>query len=345
MKKKRPSLRDIAEVLNVSTTTVSFVLNGKGEEKKISKQLIERVENYLKEIDYKPNLIARSLRTGNSHIIVFMVEDVSNHFFSKVGRIIEDISYKHDYRVLFCSTENDAKRTREHIEVFKERQVDGFIIVPPPGIKEAVEDLQQNGTPVVLFDRKIEGIEIDSVLLNNYEGSRNATLHLIEQGFKNIAFITIDLNQNQMLDRLAGYRATVKDAGLTEYILTLPYDPDRASDSRKKIQEFIAAHPQLDSIFFATNYLSQSGLKTLHQIDSNLVSNLGIISFDDSYFFEMYAPTISAYAQPIELMAKELMRLMLDRIQKKNEALNVEEVNLDGELIIRESSLKKYTRL
>ena len=76
MKKKRPSLRDIADVLNVSTTTISFVLNGKGEEKKISKQLIERVENYLKEIDYKPNLIARSLRTGSSRIIVFMVEDI-----------------------------------------------------------------------------------------------------------------------------------------------------------------------------------------------------------------------------------------------------------------------------
>ncbi|MAW94424.1 MULTISPECIES: LacI family DNA-binding transcriptional regulator [unclassified Leeuwenhoekiella] len=345
MKKKRPSLRDIAEVLNVSTTTVSFVLNGKGEEKKISKQLIERVENYLKEIDYKPNLIARSLRTGNSHIIVFMVEDVSNHFFSKVGRILEDISYKHDYRVLFCSTENDAKRTREHIEIFKERQVDGFIIVPPPGIKEEIQDLKNNGLPVVLFDRKIEGIDIDSVLLNNYEGAKQTTQHLIDQGFKKIAFITIDLDQNQMHDRLKGYKQTVKEAGLDEYILTLPYDTDRVAESRKKIKDFIAAHPELDSVFFATNYLSQSGIKTLHQIDSNLVSNLGIISFDDSYFFEMYAPTISAYAQPIELMGKELMRIMFDRIKQKSEPSKHEEISLDGELIVRESSLKKYTRL
>ena len=94
MKKKRPSLKDIAEVLNVSTTTVSFVLNGKGEEKKISKELIAKVEAYLKEINYKPNLVARSLRTGSTRVLVFMVEDISNHFFSKVGRIIEDISYK-----------------------------------------------------------------------------------------------------------------------------------------------------------------------------------------------------------------------------------------------------------
>ncbi len=345
MKKKRPSLRDIAEALNVSTTTVSFVLNGKGEEKKISKQLIERVENYLKEIDYKPNLIARSLRTGNSHIIVFMVEDVSNHFFSKVGRVIEDISYKHDYRVLFCSTENDAKRTLEHIEVFKERQVDGFIIVPPPGIKTEIENLQKSGVPVVLFDRKIEGVAIDSVLLNNYKGARQSTRHLIDQGFKKIGFITIDLDQNQMHERLEGYRSAVAEAGLQEHILTLPYDTDRVAESRQKIKDFLSENPQIDSIFFATNYLSQSGLKTLHQIDSKLVNNLGIISFDDSSFFEMYAPTISAYAQPINLMAKELMRLMLERIRSKEENTPFEQIGLDGELIIRESSLKKYTRL
>lgn len=344
MKKKRPSLRDIADALNVSTTTVSFVLNGIGKEKKISDQLIERVENYLKEIDYKPNLLARSLRTGNSQIIVFMVEDVSNHFFSKVGRVIEDISYKNDYRVLFCSTENDAKRTREHIEVFTERQVDGFIIVPPPGIKKEIETLQESGVPVVLFDRKVEGLAIDTVLLNNYEGARQTTRHLIDQGFTKIAFITIDLDQNQMHDRLNGYKSVLKEEGLDEYILTLPYDTERVAESRKKIREFVAANPQIDSIFFATNYLSQSGLKTLHQIDSNLVSNLGIISFDDSSFFEMYAPTISAYAQPIDQMGRELMRLMLDRI-KNDEKETFENISLDGELIVRESSLKKYTRL
>ena len=344
MKKKRPSLRDIADALNVSTTTVSFVLNGIGKEKKISDQLIERVENYLKEIDYKPNLLARSLRTGNSHIIVFMVEDVSNHFFSKVGRVIEDISYKNDYRVLFCSTENDAKRTREHIEVFTERQVDGFIIVPPPGIKNEIEKLQENGVPVVLFDRKIHNIAIDTVLLNNYQGARQTTRHLIDQGFNKIAFITIDLDQNQMHDRLNGYKSVLEEEGLTEYILTLPYDTDRVAESRQKIRQFIADNPQIDSIFFATNYLSQSGLKTLHQINSNLVSNLGIISFDDSSFFEMYAPTISAYAQPIDQMGRELMRLMLERI-KNDKKEKFEDISLDGELIIRESSLKKYTRL
>ena len=341
MKKKRPSLRDIADALNISTTTVSFVLNGKGKEKKISKELIERVENYLKQIDYKPNLIARSLRTGSSGIIVFMVEDISNHFFSKVGRIIEDISYKNDYRVLFCSTENNAKRTKILIDVFSERQVDGFIIVPPPGITKEIENLRQNEVPVVLFDRKIPEVSADYVIVNNFEGSRKITQHLIDQNYKNIAFITIDLDQNQMQERLYGYQSVIKNAGLKEYILRLAYDPEKVSESRDKIKDFLVSNPQIDSVFFATNYLSQSGLKTLHQIDSKLVANLGLISFDDSNFFEMYAPTISAYAQPIEQMAKELMRIMFKRIKEKSAPNALEEVVLNGKLIVRDSSLSK----
>ena len=340
MKKKRPSLKDIAEVLNVSTTTVSFVLNGKGKEKKISDELIAKVEAYLKEINYKPNLVARSLRTGSTRILVFMVEDISNHFFSKVGRLIEDISYKNDYRVLFCSTENDLKRTQDLIQVFHERQVDGFIIVPPPGIQEDIENLIESEMPVILFDRKIPEIDCDYVIINNFEGAKNSTEHLIDSGFKNIAFITIDLDQVQMRDREAGYIAAMNEAGLTPNILKLPYNTSTVGSSRETMKEFINNSKDLDAIFFATNYLSQSGLKGIHQIDTQLIDKLGIVSFDDSGFFEMYSPTISAFAQPVEDMAENLMRIMFQKLKNKENA-KPEQLVLEGTLVKRESSKAK----
>ncbi|MEE3147960.1 MAG: LacI family DNA-binding transcriptional regulator, partial [Bacteroidota bacterium] len=136
MKQKRPSIKDIAKALNVSITTISFVLNGKGEERKISKEVIKKIEDYVEEINYRPNQVAQSLRTGKSKILVFMVEDIGNRFFAKIARIIEDIAYEKGYKVLFCSNENNDKRSRELIRVFHERQVDGFLIIPSPGIKK-----------------------------------------------------------------------------------------------------------------------------------------------------------------------------------------------------------------
>ncbi|MFD2827582.1 LacI family DNA-binding transcriptional regulator [Leeuwenhoekiella polynyae] len=340
MKKKRPSLKDIADALNISTTTVSFVLNGKGEEKKISKELIAKVEAHLKEINYKPNLVARSLRTGSTRVLVFMVEDISNSHFSKVGRIIEDISYKNDYRVLFCSTENDVKRTQDLIHLFHERQVDGFIIVPPPGIEKEISYLLENEVPVVLFDRKIPELEADYVIINNFEGAKQSTQHLIDSGYKNIAFITIDLDQIQMHDREAGYIAAIEEAGFSPNILKIPYDTSNIPSSREKIKKFIKESKDIDAIFFATNYLSQSGLKCIHQIDAKLINKLGIISFDDSNFFEMYSPTVSAFAQPVDEMANQLMKIMFNKLKNKEQAVSSKLV-LEGTLVTRESSLKK----
>ncbi|MEH6408556.1 MAG: LacI family DNA-binding transcriptional regulator, partial [Leeuwenhoekiella sp.] len=205
MKKKRPSLKDIAAKLNVSITTVSFVLNGKGKEKKISDEVIKKILDYIEVINYKPNLVAQSLRTGKTKIIVFMVEDISNYFFAKLARIIEDIAYDKDYKVLFCSNENDDKRSRELIDLFYERQVDGFIIIPSTGIKDDIKGLINNNVPVVLFDRYFDDLQTNHVIINNEKASYEATQHLIENGYKNISFITTDVQQTQMLDRLKGY--------------------------------------------------------------------------------------------------------------------------------------------
>ena len=140
MKKKPVSIRNIADELKISVTTVSFVLNGKAKEKHISKELTKKVLDYAKLINYRPNQIAQSLRTGKSKLLVFMVEDISNAFFSKLARIFEDIAYDKGYKVIFCSNENNDEKSNELITLFNFRQVDGFIIVPSPGIKDTIEN-------------------------------------------------------------------------------------------------------------------------------------------------------------------------------------------------------------
>jgi LacI family transcriptional regulator len=339
-KAKKHSVKGIAEKLNISPTTVSFVLNGKAKEKKISDEMIERVLAYVKEINYKPNQLAQSLRTGKSKIIVFMVEDISNHFFASIARKIEDLAYEQDYKVLFCSNENKDKKSRDLIQLFKDRQVDGYIINPSPGIKKDIEALIQEDIPVILFDRYFPGLKTHFVGIDNEEASYKATIHLIENSFKKIGFITLATTQTQMANRKKGYLKAIKEHGLSERVLEIEFEAGNPQSKKELIKEFIFKE-DLDAIYFSTNYLTQSGLEVFKENSPELIDKFGILTFDDHEFFKIHTPTISAIAQPKDEMASELMKLMLMLLKKSTKDLPPKEIILKTELLPRKSTLLK----
>src|SRR5215216_4122574 len=136
--RKQSSLTDIAKKLNISVTTVSFVLNGKAEEKRISKQLTKRVLKHAKEVRYVANHLAKSLRVGKTHILGLLVEDISNPFFARVAAQIEDIANERGYRIFYCSSKNETAKNKELIKAFEERQVDGYIITTAEDTQEKI---------------------------------------------------------------------------------------------------------------------------------------------------------------------------------------------------------------
>ena len=341
MNKNRTSIKDIAKKLGVSVTTVSFVLNGKGKEKKISDAVIKKVQDYTNSINYKPNRVAQSLRTGQSKILVFMVEDIGNYFFAKLARIIEDLAYQKDYKVLFCSNENDDERSRELINLFYERRVDGFIIIPSLGIKKDISELIENNIPVVLFDRYFPEIDTHYVIINNDQSAYDATKHLISNGYKNIGFITTDSQQLQMTGRLEGYKRAISDEKLQSNVLQVPYCELNSGKRTKLIKEFFTKNKSLDAIFFSTNYLTLHGLEVIKEIEHLDILNLGVIAFDDNDFFKIHTPSISAVAQPLQEMGNELMRIMLSMLKNKKDTEELNHVVLDTNFIERESSKTK----
>jgi len=344
MKKKQVSLKSIAEALNISSTTVSFILNGKAKEKHISAQLTKKVLDYVAEIKYQPNQLAQSLRTGKSNILVFMVEDISNSFFAKLARVIEDIAYKKGYKVIFCSNENDDNRSIELINLFKLRQVDGFIIVPSPGLKSTISKLIDENTPVILLDRYFEEMDCNIVVINNREASYIATQHLINNKYKNIIFITTDTLQTQMLDRLEGYKQAIIEHGLVPQILSIPYKSAHTAEGNKLIINFIKNAHSKDAIFFATNYLTLKALEAFKAQPTELTAPLGIVAFDDNEFFSVLTPTITAVSQPLWEMGNQLMALMLNLLKNNDSTSLTQKIVIDAELIVRDSSsiLHKY---
>jgi len=167
---KRLSIKAIAKDLSISPTTISFILNDKAVDNRISQALIDRVKSHLEKIGYQPSQLAQSLRTGKSKIIVFMVEDISNPFFAAIAKTIELLAFKDGYTVIYCSTDNDPEKTLCLIRKFNHLRVEGYIITPPLNINPSeINQLIKNGNTVVLFDRQLPEVECRQVIKNNYE--------------------------------------------------------------------------------------------------------------------------------------------------------------------------------
>lgn len=332
---KRLSIKDIARQANVSITTVSFILNGKAREKAISTIVIEKVEKIIKESGYKPNEVARSLRTGNTKIIALIVEDISNPFFANIARLIEGKAYQKGYKIIYTSTENDANKAKELIGMFRNRNVDAYIISPMPGISDDIAKLLKDNKPILFFDRNLPDLEIPFVGTNHIKASYQAVESFIKRGKKNIAFVTINLDIQQITDRFAGYKKAIEDYGLPyqEYfVLKVPFSQP-SSETIIQIKKLLNIET-IDAVLFSTNYLAISGLIAIKEMNKVINEDFLVIAYDDRDVFKLHTPPISAIEQPLEAIAENIINLILNELSSKSEA-NDRQVILPAKLILR----------
>lgn len=338
--RKKYSIHDIAKELNVSATSISFVLNGGNHGKKVSEPVRKKIMDFVEAIGYKPNLVAQSLRTGKSRIIGMLVEDISDPFFSAIARIIERKAAKLGYKMFFSSTENNTAQTRHLLRLMRDRQVDGYIMAPPPGIEPEVQELINDNIALVLFDRYFPGIDAHIIEVDNFGGVYKATEHFIANSYNHIAFVTLESSQTQMAGRLNGYLQSMEEAGLVPLVFKMPYGLDE-STMEEKITAFLSAHPDIDSVFFATNYLAKVGIKAIRDSNLTIPSDIAVISFDDNVHFPMYSPTVTAVAQPLQDISDKCISKLINLLSGKDTTKKSHTI-LDVSLMVRDSSSLKY---
>lgn len=337
---KKISMDDIARDLQISKSTISFIINGKAKEMRISDKLATKVLDYVKEKNYNRNALAQSLRTGKSKIIGLIVEDIADAFFSSVARLIEEKAYKKGYKIIYCSTEDNPKKTIELINMFKGRNVDGFIITAPKGIESEVALLLKQNHPFVLFDRYFPELETDYVIIDNFNGAKIAIDHLAAEGFKQIAFITLASDQTQMAERLNGYHHAIDNARLNPYVLEIKFtaQPEKVV---KQIRSFLSKNKEIDATLFATNYLAMQGLQAIKEENLSIPDDMAVIGFDDHAFFKVFNPPISAVSQPMKNLSDNLIEVLFKQMTENAPGRKSIQKVLEPQLIIRESSLKK----
>jgi len=336
--KKKLSIHDIAKALNLSASTISFVLNDKGEEKRISESVRERVLKYVEEVGYKPNVLAQSLRTGKSRILGMLVEDISDSFFSSIARTAELLAAKRGYKILFSSTENDTAKTKSLLKLMRERHVEGYIIAPPPGIEADLQELLHEKIPVVLFDRYFSEIPTHNIEIDNAPGVVMAIRHFIENKYCNIGFITLDSTQTQMAARLQGYTNVLNNHGLPLCVLKAPYNLDEEMII-KAVTDFLTAHAKLDAVLFATNYLTVGGIKAIQQMGLCIPDDIAIIGFDDNPHFSILSPPVTAVVQPVQQIAEVSINKLLEMLSGKINCVSESNIVLPVKLAVRASSM------
>ncbi|WP_443944904.1 LacI family DNA-binding transcriptional regulator [Pedobacter sp. AW1-32] len=336
---KKISIKDIASRLNISITTVSFVINGKAKEKNISDALTKKVLDLVAELNYQPNALAKSLRTGKTKILGFLVDDISEPFFAGIARNIDEIASGLGYKILFSSTRNNTDKAIELLQIFKDRHVDGYIMALPEGLEEEVNKLIKTDAPVVLFDRYEQDVKTDYVIIDNEASVLQATSHLIDNGYKNIGFVTLDTEQNQMIDRLSGYNKAVKKAKQKSSVLKVDYKGEVPAITQ--IEKYLTSEQQLDAIVFAANYICLDGLRTFKKMGLKIHKDLAVVSFDDFELLEFCEPPVTAIVQPLNAIADNIMKILLAKLNKRSSGTENTQIKLPTVLEVRGSSLKK----
>ena len=337
---KKISIKDIALKAGVVPSTVSFVINGKDKEMRISQALTDKIKAIIEETGYYPNHTAVSLRTGRTKILGLIVEDISNVFFSSLAKAIEDAAYETGYRIVYCSTENNDQKGNELIKMLSRQQVDGFLITPSTGMFKEVKKLLAQKKPLVLMDRYFPELDIPYTLVDNYNGVKAGMEHLFGKGYQNIAFITVDIDQVQMKEREHGYQEVLKLHQIrsgNSHILKIKYTL-KPAEFVETITAFIKDRPQLDAIFFATNYLGIYGLQSLRQLKLSIPGDIAVICFDDHDIFKFYTPSITVISQPVEEIARSAVQLLVHQLEKGDEPLEEKAVFNKPQLIERESA-------
>lgn len=314
---KRVSIKDIAAKVGVSTALVSYVLNGQEKEKRVGKEIVEKIKLAARELNYQPNQIARSLRTGSTNTIGLIIADISNPFFGQLARIIEDEASKFNYAAIIGSSGEDSRKSQALTETLLNRQVDGFILVPSEGDEALVISLIERDVPLILIDRNFAGIESNFVMLDNYQATFNATCRLIDNGYRKIMLVAYRSALNHMKNRISGYTEAMQLAGLTVSLNLL----ESHDENQATLMDKIVTDVETEAILFATNTLSVAGLYALMRNKISVPEQLAVVGFDKSEVYDFFDPPVAFIEQPLDEMGKNAVQSLMKLINGSKEPI------------------------
>ena len=330
-----PTIVDVANRAGVAAITVSRVVNDSGP---VSPQLRARVEQAIAETGYVPNSVARSLRSRRTDTLALIVPDITNPFFTTVARGAEDAASDAGLMLILCNTDERDADEQRYVRMLLQRRVDGILLVPAADGAAAIMQCREQGTPLVVVDRRLPGAGADAVRADSKTGAFELGRLLVGLGHRTMAVLTGPRAVPTADDRAAGFRRAVAAAG------GLP--PPRVlrgafsiESGREMAKLALASTPRPTALFAANNFIAIGVLHALDELKIRVPEDVAVVGFDDLPPEMVTFPFLTVAAQPAYEMGQRSVAMLLARLSAgRGTGQSYEEVVLPTHLVVRRSS-------
>lgn len=346
--RRKITLKQIARELDVSISTVSKALKNS---KEISADTIQKVQAFAKLYNYRPNNIALSLKNRKTNTIGIIIPEIVHHFFSKVIRGVELVANKRGYNVIIGLSNESFSKEVINMEMLANGSIDGFILSMS---KETLlqqdyhhyNETMNQGMPIVMFDRVVSEIKCDKVIVDDFNGAKNAVEKLISNQCKHIALITTKDYVSVGRLRTQGYLEALEDHKITpqaELILkmddTLDYEV-HLEKLEAEIEQLFKAHKNIDGVFAVNELYALSAMKVARRLGLNVPNDIQVIGFTDGVLSKHSTPSLTTVSQHAQLMGERAADLLIDKIENdfETEEEHFQTVVINTELVEREST-------
>ncbi|MBP1153748.1 MULTISPECIES: LacI family DNA-binding transcriptional regulator [unclassified Paenibacillus] len=327
------TIDDVALKAGVSKATVSRVLNKNYQY--IAEDTKERVLKAIEQLDYRPNALAKGLKSMKTNVMGLVLSNLRNPFWSQVLEGIEDVCKHYGYNLMIANSRDSLESEEEHIRGFGLRKVDGIIVNPTTGLNPLFQTLSQKQFPLVFLNRKVEGVTADTVVVDNIKGSRMAVEHLVRLHKRKIAIFLYPPNGiSPRLERIEGYRIAMEENGL-------PVQPDwiKIVRNKEECQTEIGKLLETglpDAIFATSSILTLEILDALKELGLSVPKDIAVLGYDETAWAKHLDPPMTTIEQPAYEMGKVSAERLIRRVNNKTDSA-LETILLEPTLIVRRS--------
>ena len=338
-RRNKPTIVDVAKLADVSVATVSRIINNQGG---VRKETEDRIVQAIKELNYIPNAVARSMVQKETKAIAVIIPDIRNPFFSELVSSIEKKALEKDYFTTL-SNSNDSKVIESKIvKHIIQRGVDGVIVTTADEEGHQLKPLFDANIPVVAVDRILKNYQVDTVIIGNREGAYEAVQHLIKEGHQKIAIIRGPQDTTPGIERYKGYKQALKENGLKESSEWIKDGDFREQSGYDLTKQLYRLKDKPTAIFSSNNLMSLGVIRALKELNWKLGEEIAFIGFDDLEIATFIKPELTTVSRPMKQIGEVAFDLLYKRMQEHDlELINKKEIILAPSLKIRNSSKNK----
>mgnify|MGYP000194145088 CR=1 FL=1 len=338
-KKSKTTIKDIANVLNISAAAVSKALHN---DPRISEKTKKAVKQVAQNLNYQPNHLASALRRGKSNLVGVIVPKTNSNFFSATIHNIEEVLNKKGYNIIITQSNESYKKECDNIDTLLFTQVDGIIasMANETVNLDHFEKIKAAGIPLITFDRGENDLNVDYIGIDDYDSSHRIVDHLVEQGCKKIAHIGGFKHTRIYNNRIRGYEDALKKNDLPFNKNMLLESSLTIEDGRKKMLQLLQLKDRPDAVYAASDYAALGALQILNENNISIPDEIALVGFGNEPFTDMVSPKISSVNQHSYQIGRIAAETFLEYSDQKNVDQVLKKHILKADLIIRESSKK-----